>query len=125
MKSMVKKGNQLRARRIWPAKGLVLIPSPRIAYGMTDSQPHTTHIDIVARLRRAEGHLRAIIEMIEAGRSCLDIAQQMQAVEKAVAQAKKTLVQDHIEHCLEDITGPLPREQRQRVEDFKHIAKFL
>ena len=92
---------------------------------MAETHLHATHIDIAKRLRRAEGHLRAIIEMIEAGRPCLDIAQQMQAVEKAVAQAKKTLVQDHIEHCLEDITGPLPREQRQRVEDFKQIAKFL
>jgi DNA-binding FrmR family transcriptional regulator len=29
--------------------------------------------------------------MIEEGRPCLDIAQQLHAVEKAVAQAKKTL----------------------------------
>ena len=92
---------------------------------MTDEHLHTTHIDISKRLRRAEGHLRAIIGMIEAGRPCLDIAQQMQAVEKAIAQAKKNLVQDHIEHCLEDITGPLPGEQRKRVEEFKQITKFL
>jgi len=69
--------------------------------------------------------LKSIIEMLEAGRPCLDVAQQLQAVEKAVAQAKKTLIHDHIDHCLEDIIGPLPRDQRVRVEEFKLIAKYL
>jgi hypothetical protein NreA len=61
---------------------------------------HATHPDIVKRLRRAEGHLRSIVEMIEAGCSCLDLAQQLHAVEKAIANAKRTLIHDHIDHCL-------------------------
>ena len=48
---------------------------------MTDSPVHTSHPALVARLKRADGHLRAVIEMIEAGKPCLEIAQQMQAVE--------------------------------------------
>ncbi|MFX5570823.1 metal-sensing transcriptional repressor, partial [Acinetobacter baumannii] len=36
---------------------------------------HRTHTAIVKRLKRADGHLRGIVEMIEAGRPCLDIAQ--------------------------------------------------
>lgn len=78
---------------------------------MTDTSRHTSHPDIINRLKRADGHLRSIIEMLEAGRPCLDVAQQLQAVEKAVAQAKKAVIHDHIDHCLEDITGPLPRYQ--------------
>ena len=92
---------------------------------MTDHPSHASHPDIMNRLRRAEGHLRSIIEMLEAGRPCLDVAQQLHAVEKAVAQAKKTLIHDHIDHCLEDITGPLPRDQRSQVEEFKQITKYL
>ena len=41
-----------------------------------------THPEIVKRLRRAEGHLRGIIDMIETQRPCLDVAQQLQAVER-------------------------------------------
>lgn len=48
---------------------------------------HRTHPDIVKRLKRSEGHLRAIAEMIEAGRACLDVAQQLHAVEKAIKVA--------------------------------------
>ncbi|MDO8984426.1 metal-sensing transcriptional repressor [Cypionkella sp.] len=92
---------------------------------MADSASHTSHPDIINRLKRADGHLKSIIEMLEAGRPCLDVAQQLQAVEKAVAQAKKALIHDHIDHCLEDITGPLPRDQRTQVEEFKLITKYL
>lgn len=92
---------------------------------MTDTATHTSHPDIINRLKRADGHLRSIIEMLEAGRPCLDVAQQLQAVEKAVAQAKKALIHDHIDHCLEDITGPLPRDQRAQFEEFKLITKYL
>jgi len=86
---------------------------------------HETHPEIVKRLKRADGHLRGIIEMIEAGRPCLDIAQQLHAVERAICQAKKTLIQDHLDHCLEDVVGPLAREQRRSIDEFKEIAKYL
>ena len=33
---------------------------------------HQTHPDIVNRLRRAEGHLRTIITMLEEQRGCLE-----------------------------------------------------
>ncbi|ODT08321.1 MAG: metal resistance protein [Mesorhizobium sp. SCN 65-20] len=86
---------------------------------------HASQPDTVKRLKRAEGHLRGIIAMIEAGRPCLDIAQQLHAVEKAVGQAKRTLIQDHLDHCLEDAVGTLPREQRQSIDEFKEITKYL
>ncbi|MER9412240.1 metal-sensing transcriptional repressor [Mesorhizobium sp. M0589] len=86
---------------------------------------HETHPDIVKRLKRADGHLKGVIEMIEAGRPCLDIAQQLHAVEKAISQAKKTLIQDHLNHCLEDAVGPLGREQRRSIDEFKDITKYL
>lgn len=86
---------------------------------------HQTHPAIVKRLQRANGHLKGIIEMIDTGRPCLDIAQQLHAVEKAIAQAKKTLIQDHLDHCLEEVVGPLDRDRRQSIDDFKEIAKYL
>ena len=86
---------------------------------------HTTHPEIVARLRRAEGHLRAIVEMVEAKRPCLDIAQQLHAVEKAIANAKRTLIHDHIDNCLEAAIGPASRTERAPVEEFKEITKYL
>ena len=86
---------------------------------------HESHPDIIKRLKRAEGHLKSVIAMIEAGRPCLDIAQQLHAVEKAVENAKRTLIQDHLDHCLEDAVGSIGREQRRTIDEFKTITKYL
>lgn len=86
---------------------------------------HETHPDIIKRLKRAEGHLRSVTAMIEAGKPCLDIAQQLDAVEKAVCNAKRTLIQDHLDHCLEETVGALDLSQRKTIDDFKTITKYL
>ena len=89
---------------------------------MADPHIHQSHPEILKRLRRADGHLRGVIEMIEAGRPCLDVAQQLHAVERAVCEAKKVLVHDHIDHCLEAAVGPA---RRATVDEFKQITRYL
>ena len=86
---------------------------------------HESHPEIIKRLKRAEGHLKSVIAMIEGHRPCVDIAQQLHAVEKAISQAKRTLIQDHIDHCLEDAVGREGREQRLSMDEFKTITKYL
>ena len=86
---------------------------------------HESHTDVVNRLKRAGGHLQTIIGMIESDRDCLDVAQQLQAVLKAVESAKSVLIHDHVEHCLEAAMGPTTREQRATIEQFKKITRYL
>jgi DNA-binding FrmR family transcriptional regulator len=92
--------------------------------GMSKQHTHTPHPEIVKRLKRAQGHLRSV-EMIEAGQPCLNIAQQLHAVEKAVCQAKKTLIHDHVDNCLEQAVSPVPRDRRNPIDEFKAITKYL
>ena len=47
----------------------------------------SSRTDLLNRLKRAEGQLRGIQRMIEAGDPCLDIASQMAAVRKALDSA--------------------------------------
>jgi uncharacterized protein len=86
---------------------------------------HTSHPEIINRLNRAEGHLRSIVGMIREGRPCLDLAQQLHAVEKALANAKRELIHDHIDHCLEAATGGDGRPSRATLAEFKAISKYL
>lgn len=86
---------------------------------------HPNRTEIVNRLKRAEGHLRKTIAMIEADRTCLDLAQQLHAIEKAVAAAKKTLIHDHIDHCLAHAAEGDSAEARQAMAEFKAITKYL
>jgi DNA-binding FrmR family transcriptional regulator len=92
---------------------------------MSDIHLHQTHPAIIKRLRRAGGHLNGIVEMIEAGRPCIDIAQQLQAVEKAIAQAKKTLIHDHLDHCVNIAVGPVQIDRQRPIDEFREIAKYL
>ncbi len=92
---------------------------------MSEALLHQSHPDIVKRLKRADGHLKTIIGMIEEGRSCVDLAQQLHAVEMAIHNAKTTLIHDHIDHCLEQTIGPVPRADRGPLDEFKAITKYL
>jgi uncharacterized protein len=100
------------------------LPVDRVS-DMNESHLHSSHGDVVVRLRRAEGHLRNVIEMIDAKRGCLDVAQQLHAVEKAISAAKKLLIHDHLDHCLEETIGPVPRSKRTAIDEFKEITKYL
>ena len=85
-------------------------------------QTHSSHPAIIKRLNRAAGHLKSIVGMIEEERACVDIAQQLQAVENAIASAKRALINDHIDHChvhAEEGEGP-----QHAIDQFRAISKY-
>ncbi|MBY0382315.1 MAG: metal-sensing transcriptional repressor [Xanthobacteraceae bacterium] len=84
---------------------------------------HASHPDVIKRLKRAHGHLASVITMIEEGRPCLELAQQLHAVDSAISNAKRELIQDHMEHCLVDETGS--KESKKALSEFKALAKYL
>ena len=100
--------------------GGVVLSSPG---GYAEIMQHASHPDIIARLKRAQGHLTSVLKMLEEGRPCSDIAQQMHAVENAIGNAKRELIHDHIEHCLDD-SGESDHGH-DSIKDLKLIAKFL
>jgi DNA-binding FrmR family transcriptional regulator len=90
-----------------------------------DSQPHPNRPHIVRRLKRAEGHLRVIIKMIEDASPCVDLAQQLQAVENAIDNAKKALIHDHIDHCIDRSLKAAGPRGRTALRDVRAITKYL
>lgn len=85
---------------------------------------HQSHASIIKRLKRAEGHLHKTILMIEEGRACIDVAQQLHAVHNAIGNAKRLYVQDHIEGCLSG-DEDAPDDLSQRMREFKEISRYL
>jgi DNA-binding FrmR family transcriptional regulator len=86
---------------------------------------HAANPDLLNRLKRAQGHLAKIIEMVGEGRDGLQIAQQMQAVVSALDKTKTLIVSDHIEHHLEELIGPLPSALRGDLAKLADLAKYL
>lgn len=58
-------------------------PTPDLAGGYRVDREK----DMVNRLRRIEGQVRGLVDMIQSGRSCEDIATQMSATRKAMDKA--------------------------------------
>lgn len=63
---------------------------------------HKYRKQIVNRLARIEGHLRSVKEMTAAGRDCAEVLLQIAAVQKALDNAAKLLLKDHLESCVVD-----------------------
>lgn len=85
---------------------------------------HRTHGDVVNRLKRADGHLRKVIAMIESGRPCVEVGQQLQAIESAVRNAKQIFIRDHIDHCMDDQVKD-GSKAADILAEIKQIAKYL
>ena len=86
---------------------------------------HASHPGVIARLKRAHGHLGSVLAMFAEGRSCLDLAQQLHAVEHAIGNAKRVMIHDHIEHCLGDGEGSDGLPPKAVLRDFKLLSKYL
>ena len=83
---------------------------------------HESHPEIIRRLKRANGHLAKVIAMMEAEKECMLVARQLLAVESAVTNAKKALIRDHVDHCLEHA---VKNGDKAAVREFKEITKYL
>jgi uncharacterized protein len=92
---------------------------------MQKAHVHESHPAIIQRLKRAEGHMRRVIEMFGEGRTCLDLAQQLHAVEKAIGEAKRQLIHDHVDHCLDVAANGGGKPPRAVVNEFKAISRYL
>jgi len=67
---------------------------------------------LLARMRRIEGQARGIQRMLEEGRYCVDIVQQLNALSAAVQEVALLVLQDHIEGCVADAIREGAGEER-------------
>lgn len=86
---------------------------------------HANNPEILMRLRRASGHLASVIGMVQEGRDCIAITQQLQAVIKALESSKRTLIHHHIDEHLGHVAGPLPDAAQSLVAEIKELSKYL
>ena len=68
----------------------------------THAHTHQNSKAVINRLSRAIGHLESIKRMVEDGRDCSEVLIQLSAVKAAINNTAKTILKDHIEHCLVD-----------------------
>ncbi|MFC2082775.1 metal-sensitive transcriptional regulator [Candidatus Bipolaricaulota bacterium] len=57
---------------------------------------------IKLRLKKAQGHVGAVLRMVEEGRDCPEILLQISAVRAALTQIGVLVLEDHLDSCLVD-----------------------
>ena len=83
-------------------------------------EPAAYRADLVRRLRCAEGHLRGIIGMFEAGADCEAALQQMLAVQGALDEVERRLVKHYLDDCLPVDLQALDPASRERA--LEHVV---
>lgn len=76
--------------------------------------------DVVVRLKRAQGQIGGVIQMIEDGRDCKDVVTQLAAVSRALDRAGFKIIANGLQQCLmEESAGSanakLDREQLEKL----------
>lgn len=77
---------------------------------------------VVNRLRRIEGQVRGIAQMLEQDRYCIDILTQIQAVKAAIARVEDKVLADHAAGCVDAaIVSGDPAAQREKFAELVEL----
>lgn len=80
--------------------------------------------DLITRLNRIEGQIRGIKTMVEEERYCVDILNQVSAVQAALNGFNKVLLANHIHTCVvEDIRAGKDEAIDELCETIKKMMK--
>jgi DNA-binding FrmR family transcriptional regulator len=82
--------------------------------------PDDTIDDLVKRLRRVEGQVRGIQQMLTEGRDCRDVVTQISAANRALEQAGFVLVAAGLTWCLQH-----PEESAAEGYDVADVQKMF
>ncbi len=61
---------------------------------------HEHHQQVLNRLARIEGHVRAIKRMVEEDTPCPDVLTQIAAVRAALNSVGRVILEDHLQSCM-------------------------
>lgn len=86
---------------------------------MTDQEHKANKQKASLSVKKAQGTVSTVLQMIEEDKYCPEIIQQIDAVMGLLKSTKKTLLRGHLDHCLVDKI----KENKQKAVD--ELIKIL
>lgn len=71
--------------------------------------------DIVRRLKSVEGHVRGVQRMVEEGAYCIDVVNQIVAIQRALKKVSSKVLDGHLHSCVTSAIQGDDVGQRERV----------
>ncbi|WP_158737039.1 metal-sensitive transcriptional regulator [Alteribacillus sp. YIM 98480] len=78
---------------------------------------------LLNRLKRIEGQVRGIHNMVENDRYCVDILNQIAAIQSAMNKVSLALVEDHTNHCVANAIKN--GEGEESIEELMEVIKRM
>jgi DNA-binding FrmR family transcriptional regulator len=91
-------------------------------------QSQETKHKLIARLRRVEGQIRGVENMLESERDCREIMQQLASIHSAIRGASRVFFQEYATACLaglDDEVGPEVESQERRQQRAEIIQEMI
>lgn len=76
---------------------------------------HEKNEDVLRRLKSIEGHVRGVQRMVEDGSYCIDIVNQIVAIQRALKKVSGLVLDDHLHSCVTDAMRGPDEANRERV----------
>ncbi len=84
------------------------------------------HTANLVALRRVEGQVKGIQKMIEEGKYCVDIVNQIHASVNALYRVAEKILTKHMENCVVDaLRGRSKSQKKQKINEIMNIIKQL
>ena len=77
----------------------------------------TSHSNQVRRLKKIEGQVRGIINMVEDERYCVDILHQIKAIKSALSTVERNIADQHLSHCFDRAIKDKDKKKGQEMLD--------
>ena len=61
---------------------------------------HPSHQSQLSALKRVEGQIRGVIKMIDEGKYCIDVLNQIKAAKAALVRIESNVLKKHVESCV-------------------------
>ncbi len=85
---------------------------------MADTEKH----DLRNRALSIQGHMGAVVRMIDADTYCVDIIKQTQAIQKALDKLNGLLLERHLGSCVTTaIRGNKPKERERVIKELLDV----
>ncbi len=82
----------------------------------------TTRTNVTRRLASAAGHLKGIERMVAQDEYCIDVIQQIQAVQSALNKVNTLILDNHLHTCVTAaVRGEDPDEREQVLKEVTNV----
>jgi len=85
---------------------------------------HPSHNKQLSHLNRVSGQIEGVKRMIEEGRYCPDILNQLHAIRSAIKSIELRILDTHLSRCVTDAClSHDQEEQRKKIDEIRELIK--